>query len=264
MPLFFADKDVDPLILIATGILSQEKRLQALEQRILPSREPAVGRMQEQDRENLDMLTRIRYLEEDVVDNRLHTDHKLQVVQDQLKELQRKESEDIRQLHKELETDVVLLEDEVNSTFSDTENDIDSVEHRLEIVKSGVNNNEGQYHHLRNGFFALIDYVKAVDLDLDDRLHKIEQDLQKIIEDLLDEDKNADVAPVGETGGIQGYPVKTMSSAEKALRDWLKQDQARQQNPSPTPPSASVESANSKELPATFEELLYELKKYNM
>ena len=49
---------------------------------------------------------------------------------------------------------------------------------RLEIVKSGVNNNEGQYHHLCNGFFALIDYVKAVDFDLEDRLHKIEQDLR--------------------------------------------------------------------------------------
>lgn len=214
-----------------------------------------------QDRAQLDIPTRLRYLEEDVVDNRLHTDHKLQVVQDQLKELQRKESEDIRKLHKELETDVVLLEDEVNSTFSDTEHDIDTVEHRVDTVQSGVNNNENQYRHLRNGFFALINYVKAVDFDLEDRLYVIEQDLQKIMADLLKEDEKANVGPVGETGGIQGYRVRTMGSAEKALRDWLEKDQARHQSPSPTPPSAS---ANSKQLPATFEELLYELKNYNM
>lgn len=273
MPLFFADHDVDPLILIATGLLSQEKRLQALEQR-LPSTKPGAAEARLQDGEVVTRLNKleqdVKYLRQDVEDNRLHTDHKLLVVQDRLKDLQRKESEDIRKLHKELETDVTLLEDEVNSTFSDTELDINTLDNQVDTVKSGVYNNENHYYHLRDGFFKLIDYVKAVDFAHEDVLYQIEEELKKIMKDLLaikerhdkeDEAIKPSVGPVGETGGIQSYPVRTMSSAEKALRDWLQEDQVRHGNPSPTPPSAS---SNSKELPASFEELLYELKNYNM
>lgn len=272
---FYADKDIDALTLIATGLLNQEKRLQAVEQRLLDlSSTQAAARPQQhfnlQDRDHLDIPTRMKYLEEDVEHNRVEADTKLALVRDQLKELQRKETEDIRKVHVELEEDVNLLEKEVNTTFSNAEKDIDTVDGRVDKVKSGVDNNENSYFHLRTGFYALIDFVNSIDYHYEDRVYVIEEQVKEIMKELLaiqrrheqeDNAANPNVGPVGETGGVQTYPVRVMSKAEKALHDWIEEDKT-QYGSDPSPPSAVVESASP--IPATFEELLYELKNYNM
>ena len=248
-----------------------------------------------QNREHLDIQTRMKYLEEDVEDNRRSTDHKLHVVYDQVKELQRRESADIRKLHGELEKDVSLLENEVNSTFRETEQDINTVDKQIDKVEMGVKKNAKQFNHLNNGFYRLIDYINSIDhklkikvYDLEDELKVVKKELSELKQKHEKEEKQPSVAPVGKTGGMQAYPnsrVRTMSDAETALHEWMKEDQAINGDSSPSAnaemalrewmredralngdssPSANVQSTDTKPMSTSFEDLFSELENYNM
>jgi chromosome segregation ATPase len=283
LPINTQREPVDPLTLIATGLLNQEKRLQAVEQKLLGvSSAPSTydwgtaqttdlgrtegGRMQQQqvlNREELDMETRVTYLEEDVADHRHSTDHKLQVVYDQAKELQRKESEDIRELHGELAGDVDILEKEINSSFQETEKDINAVDKHVDSVDKKVNYNTKSYNFLHGGFYEIIEYIREVQHELKNSIHDLDTELQEVKKQVSDlqENKEPSVGPVGNTGGIQSSHTGTVSSAEKALREWMKQDPANRDDSSI---AARVESAETKLTQTSLEELMHELNKYNM
>ena len=218
--------------------------------------------LQNERLEELDIATRVQYLEEDLQDFKDHTNHHLLVVKDQLTDLQRRESEDLRKMHNKLNSDVATLEKEVNTSFQHAEHDIDTVEHQVKEVETEVTNNEAGYNHLRNGLLMTIHYIDDMDYALDDRIYALETKLKEIMQELLEiqrrheEEDRALQQP--QTGGIQsreGSHTGTMSGSEKALREWMREDATAH---------ASSPGANKGAMPAYFAELLNELKNSNM
>ena len=277
---------VDPLTLLATGLLNQEKRLQAVEQKLQhlssgPTNDWGTAQMTDvgrpnwgktqavQNREDKDIPTRVKYLEEDMVDHRHSTDHKLQVVYDQARELQRRESKDIRELHDELVADVNILEKDINTTFQITESDIDTVDSRVDMVEKEVGFNTDEALYLRNLLFKTIEYINKLHYETLGFVYDLDievQDIKKQLSDLQQRKEGDEVSqkpivgPVGHTGGIQSHHT-TVSNAEKALREMMKQDPAALRHSFST---AREESAAPKPIQSSLEELMNELNKYNM
>ena len=181
------DGDVDPFVLLATGILSQEKRLQAIEQRLNEmsstsaqatapeERNSALVKLQQSldVRKTLPIPTRMTYLEEDVQDNRVHTDQQLQSIYDLARDAGRREAEDILELHHELSASVDQLEGYVNVTFMKVEHDIDAIKKELRY-------NWKWFNHVSIGLYQTIDYINHVEYHLEDRIYQLEEEMKAV------------------------------------------------------------------------------------
>ena len=306
------DKAADPILLLATGLLSQEKRLQAVEQRLneMSSRSTSaaatgseLGAKTQQsleERQSFPLPTRMTYLEEDVEGNRQNTEHQLQTVHDIAKNNQLRESEDVVKLHRELTDYVGRLEMEINTTFARIENDINSLKGMVDANKVELKLNEDWYYHLNTGLFTTIDFVRHVEYLLDDRVYKLEQQMEKIMKLLREGNRMATESPtepttgttttepttgttepttetstssagpptepsvggVGETGG--GRVAKIMGDAEKALQEWIDSDPPSRKATSNAEEGAAVEGETARSRSSSLRELLYELNNYNM
>jgi len=115
-----SDTTSDILNLLVTGVLNQESRLQEVERKVanLGTTQGGIQTWRGPtalSQQTLDLETRVSHLEEDLRDYKWTTHHQLEVVRTELKELQRKESEDMRGMHKELSDDVEDLDGKVNN-----------------------------------------------------------------------------------------------------------------------------------------------------
>lgn len=215
------------------------------------------------ERLTLDMDTRVRYLEEDVLDNRNYINHNLDVVRDQSKETVRKEGEDIRELHSELAENVQILRNEMNYNLTNVENDISAVDSKVDFLKDEVDDNTWRYYRLNNGLYLTINFIKEVEFLLKDEIYELEQKVEQMRTRLVELERlhemEPSVGPVGYTGGVQSSD-HVMGKAELALQDWMNEAQSSSYAPSDSKEIANVESENKE----TLEELLHELIKYNM
>ena len=250
----------------------------------LRARERAhTGRVQ--GNEDLDLDTRVKYLEEDLEDNRIFTNHKLQSLHDRLADLQRRESEMFQELHGELSEDVDVLEDEINSTFTRVENENDEVNGRVDVVSRETRNNMRLYYHANDGLHRAINYIRHVEFTLEDQIYYLEQNMTEVMGQLWELQRlhgrggegnkptasEPSVEPVGKTQSRQ----RVVSDAEKSVVEWMKESEAlRQSSPSSSTKSdetakaeSEVESAvedASNPTPSILEALLHELYNYNM
>ena len=293
---------MDPILLLATGLLSQEKRLQAIEQRLniqstnsaQPTSELARARVQQtlEERKMLPMGTRVTYLEEDVEENRVHTDFQLQAVYDLARDAQRRETEDITMIQEELSDNVAQLEREINSTFRRVESDIDALKVRVNDNTGGINANLHRYFRLTDGLYRTIEYVRHVEYTLEDRIYILEEQMKEVMKYLErkeehgttgttrpTEQEQSTTSPteveqgnefptepsVGDVGNTEGRKAaKVMSDAEKALQEWMNSEKPVTKTPTKQEENAEVQSAAGKNQRVSLMELLRELNNYNM
>jgi phage host-nuclease inhibitor protein Gam len=269
LPIASKDK-IDPMLLIATGLLNQEKRLQAIEQklsdtsststqaeeptgvglaRIMAKAENALARNQQslEERQTLPMDTRMTYLEEDVEDNRHSTEHRLHAVYDLAREAQRVESEDMRVMHNELANYVAALERELNSSIGQIKNEISTLEGRVDANAEGVESNLQFYYRLNNGLHATVAFIRYVEYSLSDRVYDLETQVGEILETLKALQRTVEnnngggdgsetqpgpsTGEVGDTGAGGGGKAKVMSDAEKRMQEWIDANPTRDDAP---------------------------------
>ena len=269
---------MEMLKLMATGVLNQEVRLQAMERK-LESLAPVSERVQTSgryatlsQRSQLSLKTRVTYLEEDLSDFMVKARHDITYVKDHLFELQRKESEDIRGMHKELVEDVVDLDGKLNSTRSHTHHEVGDLNRTLDKVEDEVGTNANHYHTLRDWTHQVLHHLWKVEGKLSDEIHELNKTIENVLKriDELEQKKKDQGGPVGNTGGIQSSPSskgKTKGLARDGTHGWVPYYYTEDD-----PNSQSTENSNTKESgsqsmedkPSTLEELLRELKNYNM
>lgn len=275
--------------MLATGILKQDQRLTAMEQRLnqLSStaeetgkgREPVIARNQETlvDRQNLSMETRMTHLEEDVEDNRKHTNEQLNVVRALGDDALRRESEDIATLHQQLRNNVDNLEREINATFTRLEGEMSSLKDQVAQNTRNIATNTEWYNRLNDGLHGTIDFVYSIEYDLDGRVYILEEQMKEVLRAMrggtTQPTSGATLPGVGETGGGGGGTrrARIMSDAEKRLKEWLNSadpsgKKSTKTASTATVTSASEETAKSEKTIAASPELrklMYELN-YNM
>jgi len=253
-----SDTTSDILNLLVTGVLNQESRLQEVERKVanLGTTQGGIQTWRGPtalSQQTLDLETRVSHLEEDLRDFKAITHHHLEVVRTELKELQRKESEDIRGLHKELSDDVEDLDGMVNSSINHTDHEIHVVNDKVDTVEGEVGTNTDSYHQLRSWLHEVIWGIRNVESNLGDDIDELKGKVANISKTLdeMEEEENQEQQPaVGNTGGIHNYPlgVGTPARTEDASNGWV---------PAYSQYNANMPSVERK--PATLDELLHEL-----
>lgn len=229
-------------------------------------------------RQQLPIDTRMTYLEEDVEDERHHTNARLNALRDQTVDNQRRESEDILKLHEELSENVTELERDINASFTRIENtlEVEVQNNRVEIEK-----NRELYYNLNNGLYRTINFVRHVEYILEDRIYMLEEQMKKVTEDLLSLKRMSTeattdptesststgiptepgVGGVGDTGGNKA--ARIMSEARTALQEWMDSRKSTTEMAA-AQESSEAESKTGRSQSKILEELLYELNNYNM
>ena len=203
--------------------------------------------------QTLDVDTRVTHLEQDLSDLRTTTHHQLDVVKTHLKELQRKESEDVRSMHKELADDVEYLDGKVNNSINNTDREFHVVSDKLDTVEGDVGTNTDNYHRLRSWLHDVIWAIRDVETKLGDDIHELKgkvADISETLEKLENEEDNEEQQPaVGTTGGIQNHPlsVGTQGRTENAPNGWV---------PAYAHYNYNANMQSVERTPATFDELL--------
>ena len=224
------------------------------------------------ERLQLSIETRVRYLEEDVVDNWYFMNENLKTVRDQGTEMVRKESEDFLRLHNKLNDTVRMLEEEINVSLEKAESDIAAVNDRVDVVEDEVEDNTQKYYRLNDGLYRTINYIRYVE----DQLYLLKWkvlEMNSTLRELLlyhDEPEPEPEPSVGPISGIESTG-RVMGEAEKAVMDWINEEQSFNDAASEEAvivaeaesESESEESMDSINM-SSFEELLNELIKYNM
>ena len=273
---------MEMLKLMATGVLRQEVRLQAMERK-LENLAPVLGGVQTSQRHaalsqrsELPLKTRVTYLEEDLSNFMVKAIYDMTYVKDHLVELQRRESEDIISMHKELEDDVVDLDGKLNSSRARAHHEVGDLNRTLDKVEDEVGTNTNHYHTLRDWTYQVLHHLWMVEGKLSDEIYELNKTIGNVLKRIveLEQKKKDQGGPVVKTGGIQSSP-SSMGKTEGLVRDgsrgWVPyyytEDHANSQ---------SADNSNSKESdtitgsqstddkPAVLEELLRELKNYNM
>ena len=255
-----SDTTSDILNLLVTGVLNQESRLQEVERKVanLGTTQGGIQTWRGPtalSQQTLDLETRVSHLEEDLRDHKSTTHHQLEVVRTDLKELQRKESENIRGLHKELADDVEDLDGMVNSSINHTGHEIHVVNDKVDTVEGEVGTNTDNYHQLRSWLHEVIWGIRNVETKLGDDIHELKGkvvNISKTLDEMEKEENREQQPAVGNTGGIQNYPlgVGTPVRTEDARNGWVPAYPQYNYN-------ANMQSVERK--PATLDELLHEL-----
>lgn len=236
-------------------------------------------------RQQLPIDTRMTYLEEDVEDERHHTNARLKALRDQTEDNQRQESEDILKLHEELSENVTELERDISASFTRIEN---TLEVEVQNNKEEIEKNREFYYNLNNGLYRTIDFVRHVEYLLEDRIYMLEEQMKKVTEDLLSLKRMSTDTPtqttqattdstesststgiptepgvggVGDTGGNKA--ARIMSEARTALQEWMDSRKSTTEMAA-AQESSEAESKTGRSQSKTLEELLYELNNYNM
>ena len=256
-----SDRDTNSIILnlLMTGVLNQESRLQEVERKVanLGTTQGGIQTWRGPtalSQQTLDLETRVSHLEEDLRDYKSTTHHQLEVVRTDLKELQRMESEDMRGMHRELSDDVEDLDGKVNNSINHTGHEMRVVNNKLDTVEGEVGTNTDNYHRLRSWLHEVIWAIRNVETKLGDDIHELKgkvADISKTLDEMEKEEDNKEQQPaVGNTGGIQNYPlgVGTQVRGEDAPSGWVPAYSQYNYN-------ANMQSVERK--PATLDELLH-------
>lgn len=196
--------DSDVLTLVATGLLSQEKRLQAVEQQVANLQ--ATGTAARLQNKDLSLETRVNYLEEDLNDFEFHSEEQLKIVKTHLQNMFALELEEIRKLHHELDSDVNILENKLDNNINTTDK-----------IHTSVDTNTKHYQQLKSNLIALAYEARDDNGRIEDDISSLKDELKDVSNrvEKLEKDDEKKQPPQTGVGPLESTGVNGMNSQAK-------------------------------------------------